>query len=433
MPLVFIKTVSSITSTTINYAVANNLSTEISHQIEEYHQSHQNIRFQNTSISKADFYISTTQRKISTLPHRSAIYHQPLIITPSTLNKLIPASKKSGLTIYSYDNNTPTVSSIINYLKLSFTNHHPISTTLLSVGDIMLSRQVDKISLAKNDPVYPFRPSATILKQADITIGNLEAPFYDKGKSVVGTGYITGRGYIFKANPKMVKSLKYAGIDILSLANNHISNQGLSGIKYTVNLLNKNHIKYSGAGNTSACARVPALITKNGFTYAFLSYTYKSNNLQTISQQKGVSMMLQKNLKTDIAKAKKSADIIVVSMHAGTEYSYHPNTSQNKFAHYAINSGADLVIGHHPHVVQGFEIYKNKPIFYSLGNFIFDDMPSSSLNSIAVRLTYQFNKVVEIEFLPAKIKDKFRPHFLSTKTKNGKKIINIIAHSTKSL
>jgi hypothetical protein len=242
-------------------------------------------------------------------------------------------------------------------------------TTLFFAGDIMLSRNVANKMYQAQDFTLPFRNVADITKNADIAFANLESPFND-----TGSHFIDG-SLVFNADPKSVEGLKFAGFDILSTANNHSMDQGQKGLEYTLNLLNQNQIIPSGTSSPSI-ALVEPVIQHNDILFGFLSYSYtayndggksKSPNIKDANDLTG--------LKQDILAMKgHTADVVIVSMHAGTEYKRTPNPSQIDFAHAAIDAGADLVIGHHPHWIQTVEKYKDKWIFYSLGNFVFDQM-----------------------------------------------------------
>jgi len=276
----------------------------------------------------------------------------------------------------------------------------PEQTALFFAGDIMLSRNVAKESYGANDMTLPFQKIADKVKSADISFANLEFPFLDKGP-------YAQQGLVFKAEPKAIEGLTYAGFDVVSTANNHAMDQGIKGLEFTIDLLTQNNILPSGTKKTNQ-NEPTAAIEKNGIVFGFLSYSYtalndggKSKNSQ-INDFNDVEGMAQ-----DVVAIKgHTADVVIVSMHAGTEYQRNPNQSQINFARAAIDAGADLVIGHHPHWVQTIEMYKDKPIFYSLGNFVFDQMWSQDTKEgLTVTITFNDNQITKIELQPVIIED----------------------------
>ena len=281
--------------------------------------------------------------------------------------------------------------------------------TLFVAGDIMLSRNVDATMKKQKDFSYPYTAIQAHLDSADIRFANLETPL-TKGKPVK-TGSFT-----FRADSENAAALKKAGFDILSLANNHTMNFGSKGMKDTLLALDNAGIAHSGAGMNFDEAHRPAYITKNGITVAFLSYNDPSvvpTSYFADAKNAGTALMDIPQLKKDITTAKQNADLVFVSMHAGIEYTGIPNTFQKNFARAAIDAGADLIIGHHPHTVQIVEKYKGKTIIYSLGNFIFDQMFSRETREGMTAMIH-FNKtgVTNIEYTPILIENYAQPRIL---------------------
>lgn len=235
-------------------------------------------------------------------------------------------------------------------------------TAFLAVGDIMLSRDVAKL-MAKNnkDGGYPFRSIQDLLKSTDFNFGNLESPF--SGTDIQDPDPQT---FTFNTPTYALRGLTQNNFQILNLANNHALNQGKNGLIYTKNLLTQNNIKNVGAGSNVDEAWQGKIVEANGIKIGFLGATYgpESNYLAQVND----GTLLTES----INKLKTESDYIVVTMHAGTEYKREPNWQQFKFARAAIDAGADMIVGAHPHWVQPIEQYKGKYIFYSLGNFVFD-------------------------------------------------------------
>jgi poly-gamma-glutamate capsule biosynthesis protein CapA/YwtB (metallophosphatase superfamily) len=273
--------------------------------------------------------------------------------------------------------------------------------TLLFGGDIMLSRTVNAKMEKYQDYAWPFRLIAPTITEADISVFNLESPFLKNANYDVSIG-----SFSFKANPLAVEGLVLAGVDVLALANNHSLNAGQKGIVDTLDILRENDIAGIGLGLNEVEARKGIIINKDGWQIAFLSYAYPRDYSVATETRAGIAGMDIDNLKEDIERLRGEIDLVIVLMHAGTEYVNLPNLQQVEFARKAIDFGADAVIGHHPHWPQSWEIYNDKIIFYSLGNFIFDQMWSKATShGLLARLTFQADLSGRAELLPVVIKD----------------------------
>jgi len=277
---------------------------------------------------------------------------------------------------------------------------------LVAVGDISYSRGVERIARKQNNINYPFLNIQDYLKSADLVFGNLETPITQGPE-------IPDFEMIFRSNPGTEQALKQAGFSILSLANNHTPNFGEKGLKDTFNFLKNEGIKYVGAGQNEQEAYRVVYIQQNGIKFVFLAY----NDTDVVPayyaashNRAGTAFMRVDKLAEAIKGAKQTADIVIVSMHSGTEYANKPNKSQIKFAHSAIDAGADLVIGHHPHVVQTMEKYKGKYIFYSLGNFVFDQPQSQETKEgLAIKVYFLKNGASKISLLPVVMENLAQP------------------------
>lgn len=279
-------------------------------------------------------------------------------------------------------------------------------TTLLFVGDIMLDRgvewQINKYE--KGDFKFPFIKVADELSKADILFGNLESQISDQG-------YNVGSIYSFRANPKAIEGLKYAGFDVLSLANNHAFDYTGTALRDSMNRLKENNINFVGAGADSTEAYSPLIKQVNGIEIAFLAFAdFQIKNWEAKENMIGMALLSEENLKKGITLARKQANFIIVSLHFGDEYKTEANDRQKYFSQLAINEGANLVIGHHPHVAEPVEKYKNGWIAYSLGNFVFDQSFSEETmrgKMLKVILSgKQIRKVIPIDI---KINSAFQP------------------------
>lgn len=268
-------------------------------------------------------------------------------------------------------------------------------------GDIMLSRTVNAKMLNYNDYAWPARLIASTTASADIAVFNLESPFLKNSNYSVPTG-----SFSFKANPLAIETLNFLGADILSLANNHMLNAGKQGLIDTIAILEDNQIASVGAGLDEEAARKGFILETDGWKVAFLSYAYPEDNSVATEARAGIATMNLENLKLDIERLKKQSDLVIILMHSGVEYRSQAGLEQIVFAHAAIDYGADAVIGHHPHWPQNWEVYKDRPIFYSLGNFIFDQMWSQATSQgLLAELVFHNDSSGSAKLVPIIIKD----------------------------
>ena len=318
--------------------------------------------------------------------------------------------------------------SIVYAIKEYLSKYKEETVELIAVGDIMLSRHVgEKIREAKDNSL-PFKKLFGLLSSADITFANLESPFFNQGQSVK-------EGMVFKAEPETIEGLKLAGIDLISLANNHFGNQGRAGMVYTFNHLKNNNISYFGAGNNIEEAHTPTLLESRGTRFAFLSYNEVSPESYKAGGDKAGLAWISENeedlqrMETDIKKAKERADVTVLSFHWGVEYKVNPNSKQRNIAQRAVNAGADIILAQHPHVVQGLDFIDDKFIAYSLGNFVFDQMWSEETKEgLVVRVYIKGSKVLDIDLIPIKIENFNQPRLANTQ-ESGKILTRVYSAS----
>ncbi|PCI19526.1 hypothetical protein COB64_03620 [Candidatus Wolfebacteria bacterium] len=238
--------------------------------------------------------------------------------------------------------------------------------SLMFVGDIMLDRGVKK-SVDKNfdGDISALFKHMVLLQSADILFGNLEGPVSDKGTDL-------GNKYSFRMDPQALPALKNAGFDILSFANNHVGDWGRTAFEDTLERLKENNLLFAGAGRNSKEAEEPRIITKNGITVGYLAFSDLGPSwIAAKGDTSGILLANNPHFEEIISNAAAQVDALVVSFHWGNEYKPH-SSRQTKLSHQAIDAGAKLIIGHHPHIIQDTEEYKNGIIAYSLGNFIFD-------------------------------------------------------------
>jgi poly-gamma-glutamate synthesis protein (capsule biosynthesis protein) len=302
------------------------------------------------------------------------------------------------------------VSKISNNQKLQKENK---IVSVILVGDIMLDRGVEyAVKKYGKDFSFPFLKIADYLKEADIVFGNLEGPISDKG---IKSGSI----YSFRADPKNIEGLTFAGFDILSLANNHVFDYGREALEDTFLRLKAAGINYIGAGFNEKEAFSPVIKEVNGTKIGFLAYTNLGpETWKATEENSGIAWIQKKDfdkVRKDIEASKSQVDVLIVSLHAGEEYQKTLNQFQIDFAKMAIESGADLVVGHHPHVVQPNEKYGNGYIFYSLGNFVFDqDFSKETMKGQMVKVLIENSKIKQVIPNEIKINEYFQPELSDT-------------------
>jgi poly-gamma-glutamate capsule biosynthesis protein CapA/YwtB (metallophosphatase superfamily) len=273
----------------------------------------------------------------------------------------------------------------------------PVRTRLLLGGDVMLSRHVGRLARSKADPASPFRDLAPVLQSADLAFVNLEAPFSDRGP-------VVEKGMIFKAEPEMVAGLELAGIDIVSTANNHARDCGGHGVEFTLDWLARHNIATVGSAKSSDEAHAGTVLERNGIRFGFLAYTYDQSNGNHTDTDDRVAVMDVKRMRRDVQSLTQRADVIIVSMHAGNEYAPKPTSRQVEFAHAAIEEGARVVAGHHPHVTQPWEKYGAGVIFYSLGNLVFDQFQrAETQHGLLAEVEFEGKVLVRAGVLPVDI------------------------------
>jgi poly-gamma-glutamate synthesis protein (capsule biosynthesis protein) len=281
----------------------------------------------------------------------------------------------------------------------------PRDTTLVFGGDVMLDRGV-KASVEKNfagDFSQLFSP-LTKLKDADIAFINLEGPVSDVGNNV-------GSKYSFRMDTSVVKTMKDAGIDIVSFANNHVGDWNKAAFDDTLRRLMEGGILYTGAGKSEQLAETPVIIDHNSNKIGFLGASDVGPEwVEAKGQVSGILLANDPKLPEIIKNASEKVDILVVSFHWGDEYK-EANDRQKALAHMAIDNGADLVIGHHPHVIEESEWYKDGYIAYSLGNLIFDQYFSpETMQGLLLEVEIEDKKVVAVKRNLVKLNEYFQPY-----------------------
>lgn len=329
--------------------------------------------------------------------------------------------------------------------------------TLVAGGDIMLDRGVAQtLTIRDKGADFPFDGGAAsitghtccssfgwptpltqrdgdagavrhLVEGADLAIANFENPAPDAFR------YHTG-GTIFSADPRLIKGLAKAGIDWVGLANNHIRNAGGLGIVQTIKNLDRYGIRSSGAGKDLASARTPAILDAGGVEVAMLAYDTIARADTASPDRAGSARFTTAAVKADVAAARAGgAQVVIVFPHWGTEYDPSPFDGQRRLAKAAIDAGADMVIGNHAHWAGAVEVYHGKPIWYALGNFIFDQTWSEpTMEGITLELTFSGADLVQVRMRPHIILDKAQPNFLDP-AGDGRVVMGRIFDASKGL
>lgn len=270
-------------------------------------------------------------------------------------------------------------------------NENKDEVELVLVGDVMLGRTVMSETYEVGDFSYPFRKIAGHINDADIVFANLENP-------VVKNCPFTEKSMIFCSTPELIEGLKLSGINVVNLANNHTGNYGDKGITETIEHLNSADIAYTGRGE---------LLVKeiNGISLGLLGFNY------TFGQSADI---IERDLEL-IKLSDPKVDHLIVGIHWGQEYQALPNEFQKEMAENMVASGADVISGHHPHWIQTTEVIDGKLIYYSLGNFVFDQMWSEETKTgLIVRLLVDKNEVKELGKNKVYMKEWAQPQLIET-------------------
>jgi poly-gamma-glutamate synthesis protein (capsule biosynthesis protein) len=291
---------------------------------------------------------------------------------------------------------------------------YPISSTplppvaddeieLVATGDIMLARTVEE-RMNQYGSIYPFQAVYPLLQSADIAVGNLETPFTVRGQPA-------DKQFIFRAHPEHIAALRTAGFDVLSLANNHVNDFPPVSMDDTLAALEDLGIVTVGAGRGEAAAHRPAVLEVKGIKVAFLAFAApRWRGSPEVPTATDVAWAEPEPVRRAVAQAREEADLVIVILHTGTEYEAQANQEQRAVAHAAVEGGAALVMGHHPHVLQDVEVYRGVPIVYSLGNFVFDmDVIERTRDTAILRAVLAQDGVRSVDLYLARIVNDAQP------------------------
>ena len=280
---------------------------------------------------------------------------------------------------------------------------------------------------------YGFREVRSAVARADLFIVNLECPFTARGEKLP-------KNFNFRARPELVDALLAGGVGAVSLANNHLMDYGPIGLSDTLATLDAAGIPHFGAGRTLAEARRPAIIERRGIRIALLGYLFfGEHNIEppeiiAAEDRAGVAghyssaNALEAMLRSDVAAARSQADLVIPFFHWGREGSHSPEPYQLQLAHAAIDAGAAAVLGSHPHVLQGMELYRGAPVVYSLGNFVFGGhWDPKNKESALFRARFSPKRFVDSEIIPLQI-DRYPRFPMQPVVLSGKSAAEVLEH-----
>jgi poly-gamma-glutamate synthesis protein (capsule biosynthesis protein) len=272
--------------------------------------------------------------------------------------------------------------------------------TMTAVGDVMLDRTVGS-AIKRSGASSILAKVRDRLRKADVRFCNLESPLSNRGAHAP-------HDCVFRADPSTIKVLTDGGFNIVSVANNHMLNSGRRTMIDTLDILDKFGIKYAGCRRDRPTSWWPSYVRAGGMVLGFMAYSDMSFDDGSYNK---VGPDLSK-LKRQVSLSRRNCDLLIVSFHWGEEYQGVPGERQRKVARAAVDAGAGLILGHHPHVLEGMSAYRGAPILYSMGNFVFDQKQGERMESAIFELTYWEGGGWGIEAVPVVIRSpRFGPEY----------------------
>lgn len=385
------------------------------------------------SATQADISFMRTQTPGSTAILESSVG------VPAKLDsaKLVTASTNPGYYLSGHTRaglNAAKLAEVTGSLSQNLKTAPANTWSLTALGDIIIGRTVYLQMRRYNDPTKPFAYFADTIRESDLAIADLECSISD-ARAVVTDG-----GMTFVSPFSAAGGLKSSGIDAVNLANNHSYNGGAAGFVDTLDEMTRLGVKTFGGGRNTSEARQPLIMTTHGVKVALLGYSSIVGSQRAGESAPGMNYISMApwgtfsesdtvQMEADIKAAKAQADLVMVYYHWGTEYTHQANGDQRTVAHRAVDAGADLILGTHPHWVQGVEWYKDRLITYSLGNFIFDqEWSTKTKQGTFLKATFNGAKLTTAELVPYQIEDYLQPRPVNATTGQG--ILNdIYTHS----
>lgn len=274
----------------------------------------------------------------------------------------------------------------------------PKTLVLSAVGDVMMGGSA-RPELEKFGYDYPFEKTKKYFDQSDIVFANLEGPLTNRGQPVVE------KQYKFRtSHEKVAPALRKAGFNIVSLANNHSLDYGETGLMDTIKALETSNIAYAGAGKNIFKARKPAFIKIKDSRVALLAYSLTfPEEFWAKKTSAGTAFGHEAYIKKDVEQARKNSDLVIVSFHWGREVTTELRPYQINLGRVAIDAGASVVLGHHPHILQAVERYKQGVILYSLGNYVFGSYSQKATRSAIAQFVFTENRLTALQLIPINV------------------------------
>jgi gamma-polyglutamate biosynthesis protein CapA len=298
----------------------------------------------------------------------------------------------------------------------SFPGVNPADLRVMVVtGDVIPARETGHLIRVRGDWTYPLAATRALLQSGDVTFANLESPLLPSCPDVV-------TGFTFCADARFAAALHGAGVSVVNLANNHSTNAGQSGLDQTVQVLQRNGMQATGFGRI-------AVLNVRGLRFGFVGVNLVGSRLDAAAMQ------------AEIAKARAQSDVVVVQFHWGREYETYPFSAEGiapddpkQVGRLAVDDGADIVIGNHPHCVQGSEVYKGRLITYAHGNFIFDqDWSVGTQEGVVGKYWFDGTRLVGVQYVPVRIAGDVQPRPLDPATGEGRSILDRMLRSAREL
>jgi len=289
----------------------------------------------------------------------------------------------------------------ISFLVLLCSSARSQEISIVVVGDMMFGPDVSRI-MDREGSLAPFLNTVDLLKDADITFGILEGGIGTRGEP------LQDKEYTFRSKPSAARGLANAGFDVVSLANPHIMDYGPEGFFDTLEFLSWYGVKYVGGGINAESAKRPVILAAKGVKVAFLAYYRGSQFDPSVAKEDkpGPAIPVYGELEKEIVAAKADSDLVVVSIHWGHQMEESAITNRQKlYAYKLIDSGADMVVGQRLHTLQGIEMYKGKPIVYSLGDFIYGTYAKRLPIGFILKFVFADKKPLRLEITPLSTSD----------------------------
>ena len=277
-------------------------------------------------------------------------------------------------------------------------------------------------TFAKHKPTFPFQHVKAAFSDCDLLFGNLECTLSHASRLSSDHDSVQMRG-----RPDYVVGLADSGFDVLNLANNHALQHGEKAFRETVDLLSQHGIAATGVNFEDHLVGIPTVVERAGLSIAFLGYSFRPR--QYFDHPPIYTEGHQDRILSDIEKIRGAVDIVIVSAHWGEEFIQRPSLPEIRLGREMVSAGADLVIGHHPHVIRGIEKYGNGCVAYSLGNFVCDMLWDDSLRATGIFLC-ELSKggVSNVRVLPCYINDEFQPFVLgAVKAKDAQERLDVLS------